>query len=186
MTKTSYPTSTAPWKKIYPKLYRPHLDTFLADDGLPNAILLEYIPNLEPLRPSNYSKAREDGFLGSLDKINKVLIDHRDPSPHNMMVVKDGLARVVWLDFDRAQAYEHLTPRRQKLIEFEDDLTADLLEGVVSSNWESWWNGKLTHFWLNCRKLALQERIGARYRDISISNHDCQNPARSRLLNLVI
>lgn len=126
MTKTSYPTSTAPWKKIYPKLYRPHLDTFLADDGLPNAILLEYIPNLEPLRPSNYSKAREDGFLGSLDKINKVLIDHRDPSPHNTVVVKDGPARVVWLDFDRAQAYEHLTPRRQKLIEFEDDLTADL------------------------------------------------------------
>jgi len=52
-----------------------------------------------------------------------------------MKVVKDDPTRVLRLDFDRAQIYEHFTtPRRQELIEFEDALTAELLKEVVSRN----------------------------------------------------
>ena len=86
-----------------PKLYTPHLDAFLNDECLPNAILLSYIRNMEQLAPSNYTKERGENFAKGLDEIHKALIDHSDPHPRNMMVLKDDPSRAICIDFDRAQ-----------------------------------------------------------------------------------
>ena len=43
-------------EKIQPKLWKPHLDMFLKDKLLPNAILIEYIPHMEMIDLPNFSK----------------------------------------------------------------------------------------------------------------------------------
>lgn len=102
--------------------YQPHLEMFLNDKHPPNAIFLEYIPNMEPIHPQNYTKKRGEAFIRGIQEIHRALVLHCDAKQRNMMVVKDDPERVVWLDFDRAQTYhaDILTERQREFIEEEE------------------------------------------------------------------
>lgn len=59
-------------EKIQPKLWMPHLDVFLADELLPKATLLEYIPHMQMIGLSTFSTARAHGLVSILHEIQKL------------------------------------------------------------------------------------------------------------------
>jgi Lipopolysaccharide kinase (Kdo/WaaP) family len=121
-------------KEIQPKLWSPHLDTFLDDLLLPNAILIEYIPHMQMLDLLTFSAARLQQLVTIMNEIHQANILHGDPYPRNMMVVSGETERVLWIDFDRAQTYTApLTERQQKGLDFEAELVAEFADGLVSN-----------------------------------------------------
>ncbi|ODM21185.1 hypothetical protein SI65_04238 [Aspergillus cristatus] len=70
--------------KIQPSIW-PDLHMFLDDKLPPNAILIEYIPNLQHIDLSNYSKHRLDEIHRILYDIHKARVYHGDARPRNMM-----------------------------------------------------------------------------------------------------
>jgi hypothetical protein len=122
-------------EKLDPKLHQPYLNMFLDDKYPPNAILLEYIPNMRRLDAGNYTKMRMENFIKGLDEIHKALVEHSDPHPRNMMVVEGDPERAIWIDFDRAQTFhlDTLTEEQKEWIAFEDKLVAEVGRDMVSN-----------------------------------------------------
>ncbi|OJJ88507.1 uncharacterized protein ASPGLDRAFT_116376, partial [Aspergillus glaucus CBS 516.65] len=77
--------------------WAPHLKPFLEDKQSPNAILMEYIPNLHQIDLSNYTKDRGVALQEVLHKIHSVHVCQGDPYPRNMMV-QEETGRVLWID----------------------------------------------------------------------------------------
>ncbi|TPX20461.1 hypothetical protein DIZ76_016350 [Coccidioides immitis] len=92
--------------KFDPGPCQPYLHAFANDEYPPSAIFLEYIPNLEMLDLNNYTQARMNKFLEGIREIHKALVEHGDPKPRNMLIVKGDRERVVWIDFNRANTYD--------------------------------------------------------------------------------
>ncbi|KAL1963350.1 hypothetical protein VTN77DRAFT_8471 [Rasamsonia byssochlamydoides] len=106
-----------------------------------NAILFEYIPNLEMIHLHNYTRKRMDKFIEGIQQIHKAFVRHKDAKPRNMLVVEDDPERVVWIDFDRAETYDpdQITYRQRVLMQeeeeivtsFKDCLEADCAKGKL-------------------------------------------------------
>ncbi|KAH8433426.1 uncharacterized protein LDX57_011060 [Aspergillus melleus] len=115
---------------------------FLNDSLPPNAILIEYIPNLQQIDLSNFSKKRLAKLREILDNIHKAKVLHGDPRPRNMMVSLAEYERVLWVDFDSAQTFpeDDLSLRQAKWVEeeveivdyFVDALAQDFEEGRLN------------------------------------------------------
>ncbi|KKK19016.1 hypothetical protein ARAM_007163 [Aspergillus rambellii] len=118
-----------------PKLYQPHLKVFLRDEYPPNGILLEYIPNMQTLHWTNYTKERMENFIKGLKEIHAAKVEHSDIHPRNMMIVDGDPKRAIWIDFDRAQTFDigHITEEQQEWLDFEDDLVTEMGVLMVSS-----------------------------------------------------
>ncbi|EED17857.1 conserved hypothetical protein, partial [Talaromyces stipitatus ATCC 10500] len=113
----------------------------LKDKQLPNAVLIEYIPDLHRINLSTYSDHRMVGFCTILEKIYAVGIYHGNPYPRNM-TVQTSTNRVVCIDFDLAQTFSgnRLDWQRMKDEKFMvdescEDLTEDFKEGKLSRGW---------------------------------------------------
>lgn len=101
-------------ESIDPMLCQPHLKVFAKDEYPATAILLEYIPNMQPLFWSNYTEKRMHNFVDGIYEIHKVLVQHSDVHPRNMMVVEGEPDRAIWIDFDRGQTFNGDLTERQK------------------------------------------------------------------------
>ncbi|XRM43058.1 hypothetical protein ABZX51_006260 [Aspergillus tubingensis] len=116
---------------------------FLDDKLPPNAILIEYIPNMQMIGLANYSEQRMTKFRQILDDIHEANVLHGDPMPRNMMVSGSGdEERVLWVDFDSAQTFpEDGSHSRQKdWVEMEDEL----LDYFIVALGEDYRDGKLS------------------------------------------
>lgn len=80
------------------------LHMFLEDKLPPNAILIEYIPNMKMVNLSNYSKQTLDTLFAILWGMHQARVLHEDSIPRNMMVC-ENLKRLLWFDFDSAQMF---------------------------------------------------------------------------------
>ncbi|KAL2004521.1 hypothetical protein VTN00DRAFT_3406 [Thermoascus crustaceus] len=125
-------------EKIDPRDYYSHLKKFLNDEYSPNAILLEYIRNMERLDAlSNVTKKRIENFITGIREIHKAMIEHSDIYPKNTIILRDHLdGRVIWLDFDQAQTFdqETLTEEQKEWIEFEEHCVIEMGSDMVSYN----------------------------------------------------
>ena len=77
-------------RKIQPASW-PTLYMFLNDELPPNAILIEYVPNIQSIGLSTFSKKCLDRLREILDEIHEAKVLHGDPKPRNMMVSLDRL-----------------------------------------------------------------------------------------------
>ncbi|PYH69411.1 uncharacterized protein BO88DRAFT_461677 [Aspergillus vadensis CBS 113365] len=130
--------------QIDPRQWQPHLNGFLKDKHRPNAILLEYIPNLKQIGLETYTEDRAAALLSIIQKIHEAGICHCDPYPRNMMVQPET-DRVLWIDFDRAQTVsdESITDRHHSWMEDDTLMTAELLDFLAKDRKL----GKLDHVW---------------------------------------
>lgn len=60
---------------------------FAGDKLPPNAILIEYIENMQPIGLANFSEDRLKELRQILDDIHHARVLHGDPYPRNMMIV---------------------------------------------------------------------------------------------------
>ncbi|KAL4880754.1 hypothetical protein BJY04DRAFT_218911 [Aspergillus karnatakaensis] len=118
------------------------------DDELPaNAILLEYIPNLQQIDLSTYTPHRLTKVRQILADMHQANVYHGDSWPRNMAVsVVDGQERVVWIDFDQAQTLPETGERTEVqqrwfrdevalVEEFIEEFTLDYQDGKLSRAW---------------------------------------------------
>ncbi|KGO78260.1 hypothetical protein PITC_036280 [Penicillium italicum] len=106
---------------IQPTLW-PSLQMFLGDKLSPNAILIEYIPNMQPIDLDNFSSQYLRELSQKLEDIHLAGVLHGDPKPRNMMISRDQ-GRVLWIDFDSAQTFsESLSTRQRTWIEEENEM----------------------------------------------------------------
>ncbi|GLA28135.1 hypothetical protein AnigIFM63326_005703 [Aspergillus niger] len=123
-------------RNIQPALW-PGLSMFLGDKLPPNAILIEYIPNMQAIGLSKYSERRMAKFRRILDDIHEANVLHGDPMPRNMMVSVSGdEERVLWVDFDSAQTFpeDGSHPRQKVWVEGEDELVDYFIAALVRFN----------------------------------------------------
>lgn len=104
-------------EKLDLKRWDRNLAAFSNDKYPPNAIFLEYIPNMRMLDLETYSESRMSAFIYGLRLIHKAHILHRDVRPRNMMIVSEPYERIIWMDFDRARTYnlDHLAVEEKVL-----------------------------------------------------------------------
>ncbi|KAK2755869.1 hypothetical protein FQN54_005665 [Arachnomyces sp. PD_36] len=128
-------------EKIDPAQCLPHLKSFVQDEYPPNAILMEYIADMEELDWSKYTDKRMQNFLDGMKAIQESLVQHDDIHPRNLMVVKGDLKRAIWIDFDRAQTLSGELTEQQKgwldqdyriLKEMTDFMKDDFEEGKMN------------------------------------------------------
>ncbi|KAB8263534.1 hypothetical protein BDV32DRAFT_118827 [Aspergillus pseudonomiae] len=119
-------------KNIQPALC-PNLYMFFHDILPPNAIFIEYIPNLQSIDLSNFSVQRLAKLREILDDIHRVQVLHGDAKPRNMMVSLGEYERVLWIDFDSAQTFSEggRSPRQQEWIEEEDELVDYFVDALA-------------------------------------------------------
>lgn len=109
------------------------LHMFLGDKLPPNAVLIVYVPNIQPIDLSNFSLQYLREFTQILKDIHLAGILHGDPMPRNMVVSKDQ-GRVLWIYFDSAQTFTETPSARQKLwIEEENEMVDYFVKALVSS-----------------------------------------------------
>lgn len=104
---------------------------FLDDKLPPNAIIIEYIPNMKQIDLSNFSRQRVETFRDILFQMHQANILHGDPKPRNMMIAKN---RILWIDFDSAQTFlenQALTSIQQKWFKEEVELMEYFVEALV-------------------------------------------------------
>ncbi|KZF18839.1 hypothetical protein L228DRAFT_271739 [Xylona heveae TC161] len=122
-------------EQIDPMEWQPHLKRFLNDRLRPNAVLIEYIPNMRRIDLSNFTEERARKLRQILTEIHEAGVFHGDLYPRNMMVqeVDHCAGRALWIDFDCAQTLEvgSLTPRQQQWLEEEDELMDEFVDGLV-------------------------------------------------------
>ncbi|KAJ9325420.1 hypothetical protein DTO027B5_4981 [Paecilomyces variotii] len=132
-------------KQIEPKSCQPFLDRFLKDKSLPNAILIEYIPDMEKITFENFSISRATKFRTILESIHKAGVYHGDLWPRNLMV-QSRTERVIWIDFDRAQTFpenQTISERQAEWLRDEKELLDELLDELE----QDWKDGKLSRAW---------------------------------------
>ncbi|OJZ90115.1 hypothetical protein ASPFODRAFT_43490 [Aspergillus luchuensis CBS 106.47] len=115
--------------QVNPMQWQPHLNKVLKDKHRPNAILLEFIPNLKQIVVETYTENRAAALLSIIQQIHEAGICHCDPYPRNM-VVQPETDRVLWIDFDRAQIFndQSITDRYHSWKEDDPLMTAELLD----------------------------------------------------------
>ncbi|KAJ5104879.1 hypothetical protein NUU61_002226 [Penicillium alfredii] len=91
--------------RLNPSSYEPWLNGFVDDKFHPNAILLEYLPDPEPLNCVNYSKERHSKAMEALAQVHNALVVHNDIYPKNILIVPGCPERVVLIDFDVAKTF---------------------------------------------------------------------------------
>ncbi|KAB8267073.1 hypothetical protein BDV30DRAFT_244642 [Aspergillus minisclerotigenes] len=123
-------------RKFDPELYRPHLDNFINDKYLPTALFLQYIPQIEMIHLHYFSEERMDNLIMGIQAIHQALVEHGDPKPRNMTVIKDDPSKVKWIDFDRAEAYteDTIADRQQGLLAEEEEITRELKESLQAGH----------------------------------------------------
>ncbi|RAH70524.1 uncharacterized protein BO66DRAFT_411186 [Aspergillus aculeatinus CBS 121060] len=96
----------------YPARCLGDLHMFNDDRLKPNAVRVEYVPNLQPIDLSNSSERR----------LAKVL--HGDSKPRNMMASLEDYERILWMDFNPALIFsDHdLSPRQERWIADEVEM----------------------------------------------------------------
>lgn len=120
--------------RLDPTHYSPHLDAFLHDEQYPSAILMEYLPNTQPLNCTNYSKERMEKAVAAIEDIHSAGVEQNDTYPKNILIVGGSVERVIFVDFDVAITYEidNLTAKDIAYLKFETDVVKDLGELLVS------------------------------------------------------
>lgn len=84
------------------------------DDKLPpNAILIEYISNIQEIDRSKFPSEYLRELSQILEDIHLAGVYHGDPRPRNMMVSKDQ-GKALWIDFDSAQYFPESLSASQK------------------------------------------------------------------------
>ncbi|KAE8353789.1 hypothetical protein BDV28DRAFT_156732 [Aspergillus coremiiformis] len=128
-------------RKIQPADW-PNLRMFLDDELPPNAILIEYIPNLQQIDLSNFSKQRLAELRQILGDFHNVNVLHGDARPRNMAVSLGEQERVLWIDFDSAQTFPEGEKRSQmQEIWIEEEVkTMDYFVDALAQDYEE---GKL-------------------------------------------
>ncbi|ODM21102.1 hypothetical protein SI65_04155 [Aspergillus cristatus] len=118
--------------KIQPTLW-PSLHMFCGDNLPPNAILIEYIPNMKSINLSNFSKDYLDKFRQVLDDIHQAGVLHGDAKPRNMMISQGKQDRVLWIDFDSAQTFSEgcLSQRQERWVQEENELVDYFIEALA-------------------------------------------------------
>ncbi|KAF5854836.1 hypothetical protein ETB97_011115 [Aspergillus alliaceus] len=109
----------------------PHLYMFHDDKLPPNAIIIEYIPNMKKIDLSNFSRQRVESLRNILFQMHQAKILHGDPYPRNMMIAKN---RVLWIDFDSAQTFledQALTPSQDRRFKEEVELMEYFVEALT-------------------------------------------------------
>ncbi|OGM48836.1 hypothetical protein ABOM_003013 [Aspergillus bombycis] len=137
-------------KQINPVEWSPHLTKFLEDRLPPNAVLLEYVPDLQQIDLSTFSIDRIYRLRRILSEIHDAGVYHGDPYPRNIMVQQSS-DRVLWIDFDRAQTFfqDSITDLQRQWLEgeielvdyFVDALAADFKEGKLHRAWSAYYEG---------------------------------------------
>ncbi|KKK19438.1 hypothetical protein AOCH_001322 [Aspergillus ochraceoroseus] len=107
-------------RNIQPGIW-PDLYMFLDDRLPPNAVLIEYIPNLQPIDLSNFSEKRLAKLREILDDIHSAKVLHGDPKPRNMMVSLGGAREEKWIEEEV-----------EKVDYFVDALAQDFEEGRLN------------------------------------------------------
>ncbi|KAL1981965.1 hypothetical protein VTN96DRAFT_1977 [Rasamsonia emersonii] len=116
-------------EQINPKKWQPHLKKFLNDKLRPNAVLIEYIPNICQINLSTFSERRIAKLHAILRSIHAAGVYPGDPYPRNMIVQMDT-DRVFWIDFDRAQTSSEgsITERQRQWIQEEDEMMGEFVD----------------------------------------------------------
>ncbi|ATY60362.1 kinase-like domain [Cordyceps militaris] len=119
----------------------------LKDDVFPpDAVLLEYIPNLERIGPENFLDDNIKRLSQTLQEFHEMGLLHGDTFPRNMMVVRQQPRdRVLWIDFDCAQIVqrgkcEEWTEKSfsfegEMMAEFAEFLAEDAKTGEINKTW---------------------------------------------------
>ncbi|OAR01780.1 hypothetical protein LLEC1_03329 [Akanthomyces lecanii] len=124
----------------------PDLCDFKGDLLPPDAVLLEYIPNVERCGIENFSEDNLSRFSLVLREFHELGLLHGDPYPRNMLVARQQPRdRVVWIDFDCAQIVrpgyckdygENDFDEEQRLVdEFGVLLAKDAKTGKIDKTW---------------------------------------------------
>ena len=98
---------------------------FVDDKLPPNAILIEYIPDMRKIDLSNFSASKVNRLRDILFEMHQAKILHGDPMPRNLMICSGQQNRVLWLDFGSAQTFpeDHaLTTHQDRWVEEEVEL----------------------------------------------------------------
>lgn len=109
---------------------------FDGDKLSPNAILIEYIPNMQPMNLDNFSSQYLHEPAHIPEDIHLAGVLHGDPKPRNMMISRDR-GRALWIDFDSAQTFsetESLSTKQGVRIEEENEMMDYFVKALVSSN----------------------------------------------------
>lgn len=108
------------------------MHTFLSDKLPPNAILIEYVPNMQPMNLSNSSLRYLRKPSQTLEDIHLAGILHGDLMLRNMMI-SGHQGRVLWIDFDSAQTFsETLSARQKTWIQEENEMMDYFVKALVS------------------------------------------------------
>lgn len=98
-----------------------------------NAILIEYIPGIEPLTFETATPERMDKFGEGMQAIHDAGVLHLDAYARNMMIDPSKPDKAIWLDFDRARVLGDELSERDKLIMWnEQECTLGFGDFVVS------------------------------------------------------
>ncbi|KAF4207292.1 hypothetical protein CNMCM8927_003566 [Aspergillus lentulus] len=163
---------------IQPTLW-PHLYMFLDDKLPPNAIIIEYIPNMKQIDLSNFSRQRVETFRDILFQMHQANILHGDPKPRNMMIAKN---RVLWIDFDSAQTFledQALTSIQHKWFKEEVELMEYFVEALFETSFcELWetiptkWRSRLK---MNQNRLYSQLRKERKEHKVKVLEESAEN-----------
>ena len=120
-------------EQINPVNHLPHLQVFLQDTIYPNAVLMEYIPNIQSIDLSNFSEKKIRQLHQILLEIHQAGVYHGDPYPRNMMVQTTS-DRALWIDFDRAQTFcpEIMKPYHLDWLKHETEMMDYFVEALVT------------------------------------------------------
>lgn len=102
----------------------------------PNAILIEYIPGVQPIDLSNCSKHRLDELRRILHEFHEIGILYGDPKWRNMMVSSGATDRVLWIDFDSARVFSEdtVSSRQERLTKQEIEIMDHLGDNLVGGS----------------------------------------------------
>ncbi|BDD62575.1 hypothetical protein MPDQ_000908 [Monascus purpureus] len=136
---------------IDPGEWEPHLESFRGDNLRPNAVLMEYVPDMRTIDLSNFSHERIHQLRRVLAEMHAAGVYHADAYPQNMKV-QENSGRVLWIGFDHAQTFstESITALQQKWLDEEMELmdyfvgalTADFRDGEINRTW-MYYNGSV-------------------------------------------
>lgn len=93
-------------KGIDPKAkgWEPYLEAFVGDSVRPNAVVIEFIPNLQTFELKTYSTEGADQLRTTLRQMHNAGVYFDDLETRNVKVQKDT-NRVLFLDFDHAATF---------------------------------------------------------------------------------
>jgi hypothetical protein len=114
-----------------PRIFEPEqLHHFLRDKYLPNAILLEYLPDLFSINYSNYSEKRMNIAIRGMQQIHEVaLVEYLDTYTKHILIVPGPPERVMWIDFDIAVSFKDrskLNAKDKQRMDEELEIVKDL------------------------------------------------------------